>query len=93
LEQLYPFPEDELKQIIGRFPHLKELIWLQEEPQNMGAWAYIEPRLRMIASEGIEVHYIGRPERASTASGYQNIHKYEQAQMIENALKPTKLKE
>jgi 2-oxoglutarate dehydrogenase E1 component len=46
----------------------------------------------MIASAGIKVRYIGRPERSSTASGYQNIHKYEQAQMIENALKPTKLK-
>jgi 2-oxoglutarate dehydrogenase E1 component len=89
MEQLYPFPENELKQIIGRFPHLKELVWLQEEPKNMGAWTYIEPRLRMIASEGLKVHYIGRPERASTASGYQNVHKYEQAQMIENALKPT----
>jgi 2-oxoglutarate dehydrogenase E1 component len=89
VEQLYPFPENELKQIIGRFPNLTELVWLQEEPQNMGAWTYIEPRLRMIASDGLKVYYIGRPERSSTASGYQNIHKYEQAQMIENTLKPT----
>jgi 2-oxoglutarate dehydrogenase E1 component len=89
VEQLYPLPENELQQIIARFHNLKELVWLQEEPQNMGAWTYIGPRLRMLVSDGVTVHYIGRPERASTASGYQNIHKYEQAQMIESALKPT----
>lgn len=88
VEQLYPFPAAELKSIIGRFPYLKELVWLQEEPQNMGAWTYMEPRVRAISSEAIRLCYIGRPERSSTASGYQNIHKYEQAQMIENALKP-----
>jgi 2-oxoglutarate dehydrogenase E1 component len=89
VEQLYPFPDVKLKSIIERFPYLKELVWLQEEPQNMGAWTYIEPRIRaLITSAAIQIHYIGRPERASTASGYQNIHKYEQAQMIEAALKP-----
>ncbi|QGQ94710.1 2-oxoglutarate dehydrogenase E1 component [Paenibacillus psychroresistens] len=90
VERLYPLPEIELQQIIERYHNLKELVWLQEEPQNMGAWTYIEPRMRMLATNGITVHYIGRPGRASTASGYQNIHKYEQAQMIETALKPTK---
>jgi 2-oxoglutarate dehydrogenase E1 component len=88
VEQLYPFPEQELKSIQERYPSLKEIVWLQEEPQNMGAWTYMEPRIRAIATEAIRIRYIGRPARSSTASGYQNIHKYEQAQMIENALKP-----
>jgi 2-oxoglutarate dehydrogenase E1 component len=88
VEQLYPFPDKILQKIMGRFPNLKELVWLQEEPRNMGAWTYIEPRIRAIASEGIIIRYIGRPERASTASGYQNTHKNEQQQIIDLALKP-----
>jgi 2-oxoglutarate dehydrogenase E1 component len=89
VEQLYPFPDKILQKIMGRFPNLKELVWLQEEPRNMGAWTYIEPRIRAIAPEKTIIRYIGRPERASTASGYQNTHKNEQQQIINLALKPT----
>ncbi|GIQ66162.1 hypothetical protein PACILC2_47300 [Paenibacillus cisolokensis] len=53
----------------------------------MGAWSYIEPRLREIAPRPDIIRYIGRPERASTASGYQNVHSYEQQQIIAAAMK------
>ncbi len=89
VEQLYPFPGDELGKIIARFPHLEELVWLQEEPRNMGAWTYMESRLRAMATDGITLAYVGRPARSSTASGYQDIHKFEQEHILRKALKPT----
>ncbi|GGG14938.1 2-oxoglutarate dehydrogenase E1 component [Paenibacillus abyssi] len=88
IEQLYPFPEQKVAEIIQRLPNVKELVWVQEEPENMGAWRYIEPRLRAIAPEHTEVAYIGRPERSSTASGYQNIHSFEQEHVLTLALTP-----
>lgn len=84
-EQLYPFPADELKAVFGRFPNVRELVWMQEEPRNMGAWSFMEPRIREIAPVGAVVRYIGRRERSSTASGYQNVHSFEQRQLLANA--------
>lgn len=87
VEQLYPFPESELKDILGRLTNLKEIIWVQEEPKNMGAWRYIDPHIRAIAPNGVSVTYNGRPERSSTASGYQKVHTFEQQQIISLALR------
>ena len=87
VEQLYPFPESELKEILGRLTNLKEIIWVQEEPKNMGAWRYIDPHIRAVAPNGVSVTYNGRPERSSTASGYQKVHTFEQQQIISVALR------
>ncbi|MCD9024979.1 2-oxoglutarate dehydrogenase E1 component [Cohnella silvisoli] len=86
VEQLYPFPEQEVKAIMNRFPNLTEVLWVQEEPKNMGAWSYIEPRIRELAEEGTTVGYIGRPKRSSPASGYQQIHSFEQSFIVTQAL-------
>jgi 2-oxoglutarate dehydrogenase E1 component len=86
VEQLYPFPEQEIKAIMDRFPNLSEVMWVQEEPKNMGAWSYIEPRLRELAESGTTVSYIGRPKRSSTASGYQQIHSLEQSFIVSHTL-------
>ncbi|PYI51892.1 2-oxoglutarate dehydrogenase E1 component [Paenibacillus flagellatus] len=86
VEQLYPFPADDIAAIVRRFPNAKDLVWLQEEPRNMGAWSFMEPRIRELAPAGASVRYVGRPERSSTASGYQNVHAYEQRQLITAAL-------
>jgi 2-oxoglutarate dehydrogenase E1 component len=87
VEQLYPFPKQELKAIIDRFPNLMELIWVQEEPKNMGAWSYVEPRIRDLApNPDITFGYIGRPKRSSPASGYQQIHSFEQQHILSQAL-------
>ncbi|WP_159887422.1 2-oxoglutarate dehydrogenase E1 component [Paenibacillus puerhi] len=89
-EQLYPFPEEEIRRILARFPKVRELLWVQEEPRNMGAWSYMEPRIRAIAPEGVRaVRYVGRPERSSPASGYQNVHSYEQQRILSVALSPS----
>lgn len=88
VEQLYPFPEEEITAILRRFPGVRELVWLQEEPRNMGAWSYMEPRIRELAPRGALVRYAGRPERASTASGYQQVHAAEQKRLIGEAMDP-----
>ncbi|NHN31994.1 2-oxoglutarate dehydrogenase E1 component [Paenibacillus agricola] len=86
VEQLYPFPQAELEAIIERYSNLKEIVWLQEENKNMGAWTYMEPRIRKLLPEGTAIRHIGRPDRASTASGYQNVHSFEQQKIITEAL-------
>ncbi len=87
VEQLYPFPKQELKAIISRFPNLSEMLWVQEEPKNMGAWGYIEPRLReLVDNVKVSVTYNGRPKRSSPASGYQQIHAFEQQFIINQTL-------
>ena len=88
VEQLYPFPENELTEVISRCNQLKEIVWVQEEPRNMGAWTYMEPRLRKIASGKVSVRYIGRPERSSPAEGQPELHKAEQRRILQEALHP-----
>jgi 2-oxoglutarate dehydrogenase E1 component len=86
VEELYPFPDNELRSAIEAYPALQELVWLQEEPRNMGAWHYIEPRLRELVDQPIEIRYIGRRESASPAEGSYAHHAAEQARIIAEAL-------
>ena len=88
LEQLYTFPWTELRQVLPRYSGAKELVWVQEEPLNMGAWRYLEAKLRELVSEGhpMEIRYVGRPERASPAEGYPAAHAAEQSRIIREAL-------
>ncbi|MGQ0562997.1 MAG: 2-oxoglutarate dehydrogenase E1 component, partial [Gemmatimonadota bacterium] len=86
VEQLYPFPEQELMDALGSFGKLDEIVWLQEEPQNMGAWRYMEPRLRALIGERAPLRYAGRPERASPAEGYASDHEFEQARIVADAI-------
>jgi 2-oxoglutarate dehydrogenase E1 component len=64
-----------------------DVAWVQEEPRNMGAWSFIEPRLRTILPASASLRYIGRPERASPAEGYTSAHKAEQARIVNEAVK------
>lgn len=89
VEQLYPLPVESLAQALCRFPNLREVVWLQEEPQNMGAWSYMEPRLRALLQRlerDCPVHYIGRAESASTAEGSRPRHLVEQERIIRATL-------
>jgi 2-oxoglutarate dehydrogenase E1 component len=87
IEQLYPFPEKEVREIVERYPYANEVVWVQEEPQNMGAWRYIEPNIREVTN--LPLNYIGRPERSSPATGEPNVHKVRQERIVNEALKPT----
>jgi 2-oxoglutarate dehydrogenase E1 component len=83
LEQLYPLAEDQLRAILAPFSRAEQLVWCQEEPQNMGAWSFIEPRLRALL--GQEIGYAGRSPSASPAVGALTLHKREQACVIADA--------
>ncbi len=85
LEQLYPFPVEAARELIGSYPSLEEIVWAQEEPQNMGAWRTIRHRLEEAAA-GIPVRYVGRPWRASPAEGYPTAHALEQDRIARAAL-------
>jgi 2-oxoglutarate dehydrogenase E1 component len=83
VEQLYPFPEEQLKQVLSRYRKASEWVWVQEESQNMGAWTFMEPRLRAM---GLKVDYIGRDASASPATGSLQVHKREQKELVEAAI-------
>jgi 2-oxoglutarate dehydrogenase E1 component len=85
VEELYPFPAAELRSAIESLPALREVVWAQEEPRNMGAWSFAEPRLRELLGE-LPLTYVGRPERASPAEGYAHRHTAEQARIVRAAL-------
>jgi 2-oxoglutarate dehydrogenase E1 component len=86
VEELYPFPEEELRAVLATLPSVQQVVWTQEEPRNMGAWTFIEPRLREILPEGVELSYEGRPGRASPAEGYAHRHAAEQSRLVRAAL-------
>jgi 2-oxoglutarate dehydrogenase E1 component len=85
VEQLYPFPMREIEQVVAAYPHLREVVWLQEEPQNMGAWTFVAPRLQDLLDRALPLSYIGRPERASPAVGSARVHAAEQARLVADA--------
>jgi 2-oxoglutarate dehydrogenase E1 component len=78
VEELYPFPADLIREQIERYPSLQEVVWVQEEPRNMGAWSFVEPRLRELLGSSLTLRYEGRPYRASPAEGYVDKHVAEQ---------------
>jgi 2-oxoglutarate dehydrogenase E1 component len=82
VEELYPFPASELLALLQKFPALREILWLQEEPANMGAWNYIAPRLCDLLKGVLPVHYIGRAASASPAEGASSLHKSEQHRIL-----------
>jgi 2-oxoglutarate dehydrogenase E1 component len=84
VEELYPFPSDELAGILRQYPNARDVVWLQEEPKNMGAWTSMQPRLQPLLV-GRTLRYIGRPERASPAEGFAEMHEQEQARIIAEA--------
>jgi 2-oxoglutarate dehydrogenase E1 component len=87
LEQLYPFPIDAYRRLVSSYPALREVVWVQEEPQNMGAWRTIRHRLEdPLRGTGIPLSYLGRPWRASPSEGYPTAHLREQDRIARAAL-------
>jgi 2-oxoglutarate decarboxylase len=86
VELLYPFPQSQIEEEIARYPNLREVVWAQEEPRNMGARAHMSPRLLQMLPSSLEFGYIGRPERASPGEGYPAAHTMEQTRIIRTAL-------
>jgi 2-oxoglutarate dehydrogenase E1 component len=86
VELLYPFPEEQVLELVDTYPNLAEVVWVQEEPRNMGARAHMFPRLMQILPEHLAFGYIGRPERASPGEGYPAAHTQEQNRILRTAL-------
>ncbi len=85
VEQLHPFPREALERVAGQHGEVDEVLWVQEEPQNRGAWTYMEPRLRPLFPQH-PIKYVGRPASASPATGSLAAHRRQQAQIVERAL-------
>jgi 2-oxoglutarate dehydrogenase E1 component len=85
VEQLYPFPTDAVRELVSSYPALDEVIWAQEEPQNMGPWRSIRHRLEE-ASGAVRLRFVGRPWRASPSEGYPTAHLIEQDRIARRAL-------
>ncbi len=85
VEQLYPFPKKELEEILTEYPDAERLIWVQEEPLNMGAWNYLRPHLRLLVEDRLTLHYVGRPESSSPAEGSTTLYRLNQQSLIEQA--------
>jgi 2-oxoglutarate dehydrogenase E1 component len=83
VEQLYPFRDEVVKRILSRYHQARDVAWVQEESQNMGAWTFMEPRLRAL---GFPAEYVGRDASASPATGSLKVHQREQRELVEAAL-------
>jgi 2-oxoglutarate dehydrogenase E1 component len=85
VEQLYPFRPDDFQPIFDGYPNLEEVVWLQEEPANMGAWEFLRPHLEGCSGSRCPVGYIGRPRNASPAEGSSARHAINQKALVEQA--------
>ena len=85
IEELAPWSR-EIGELVDQYPNVDEVVWAQEEPKNMGAWTYVQPRLRASIGTLTTLRYIGRPERSSPAEGYKSSHDEEQARILRDVL-------
>jgi 2-oxoglutarate dehydrogenase E1 component len=86
LEQYYPFPDAMLADALRGFPNAGEIVWVQEEPRNMGAWPFLSERLAGLLQGGQTLRYVGRPLSASPASGSHHRHEEQQKALVEEAI-------
>jgi 2-oxoglutarate dehydrogenase E1 component len=85
IELLYPFPATEIGEYVRRYPNLKEVVWVQEEPRNMGARKFVLPKIREVLPPAVTLTDVSRPERSSPAEGYPAAHKAEQERIVATA--------
>ena len=91
LEQLYPFPEAELLEVLSAYPNIVDAIWCQEEPMNQGAWYASQHHMRRVIHQhkvDVYLRYVGRDASAAPAAGYMALHVEQQEQFIDEALGP-----
>ena len=85
VEMLYPFPGSEIGEYARRYPNLKEVVWVQEEPRNMGGRKFVLPKIRDVLPQAVTLLDVSRPERSSPAEGYPAAHKAEQERIVSAA--------
>ena len=87
VEQLYPFPAQAFEKSLNEYSAIERIVWLQEEPMNMGIWDFIRPRLKKIFGDQLPLYYVGRPESSSPAEGSSTLYRINQQALIHQALK------
>jgi 2-oxoglutarate dehydrogenase E1 component len=85
VEQLYPFPSVALGEVLDRYPSARDVVWLQEEPENMGAWEFMRPRLEELIGDRRPLRYIGRARNSSPSEGSAAWHQLNQTALVEQA--------
>ncbi len=88
IEMLYPFPDRSVTELFATYPGLEKVLWVQEEPQNMGAWEFVQRLIEAVLPAGVTLDYEGRDRRASSSEGYPQAHQAEQDRIITEALRP-----
>ncbi|MGP0032228.1 MAG: multifunctional oxoglutarate decarboxylase/oxoglutarate dehydrogenase thiamine pyrophosphate-binding subunit/dihydrolipoyllysine-residue succinyltransferase subunit [Acidimicrobiales bacterium] len=86
IEQLYPWPAADLEAVFDRYPQAEEVVWLQEEPENMGAWSFVHARLHALLPARLVLRHVSRSESASPAIGSAALHQLEQADLLRRAI-------
>ncbi|MGF1786187.1 2-oxoglutarate dehydrogenase E1 component [Photobacterium swingsii] len=86
IEQLYPFPKEDVEAALADYQHVTDFVWCQEEPQNQGAWYSSQHNFRSALPKGADLNYAGRQASASPAVGYMSVHLKQQKALIEDAL-------
>jgi 2-oxoglutarate dehydrogenase E1 component len=86
LEQYYPFPDRQIRKVLGNYPKAEAWLWVQEAPENMGGWQFVRPRLEAVV--GHPVSYVGRRAASTPATGFPNLYKMEQAAISDQAVGP-----
>ena len=85
VEQLYPFHKEKVEKILKSYKNAKSVVWVQEEPQNMGAWSFIRPRIEELLPSGLSLSYVGRRYSGTTAEGTGRAHAMEQSRIIDES--------
>jgi 2-oxoglutarate dehydrogenase E1 component len=85
VEQLYPFPKIALNDVLSRYPSVRDVVWLQEEPENMGAWQFMQPQLEELIADRCPLRYVGRARSASPSEGSAAWHQANQRTLIQQA--------
>ena len=88
IEQLYPLPTEQMLAILKKYPNATELRWLQEEPENMGAWNFIEHNTWRVKEQGYDLRHVARVASGSPATGSKAIHDQEHAELMEEIFAP-----
>ena len=86
VEQLYPWPEGPIAELLARYERASEVVWLQEEPENMGAWSFVHGRLHRLLRDDFSLRHVSRPASGSPAAGSQTVHQQEQEELLEQTL-------
>jgi 2-oxoglutarate dehydrogenase E1 component len=88
IEQLYPFPTDAVEAVLDAYPNVDDVVWLQEEPLNMGAWDFFRPCFEELLDGRLPVRYLGRPRSASPSEGSLGWHMINQKMLVAEAYAP-----